>query len=465
MQAKLSVAATVAIGWLLLSLGACTPEDEELTLEAGAQLAFGQDTVQFDTIFTSVGSTTRWLQVYNPQDQAVNISSIALGASESSPFRIRVNGDAGSQFQDVRLRGGDSLLILVEVEIDPQDADLPFIIKDSIVFRTNGTVQAVNLEVWGQDAYFLSGEVVTRNTTFSGGRPYVIRDSLWVLPSATLTLTAGAQLYFDNRAYMQVDGTLIAEGTPDARVRLQHVRSDGDYADALGQWQGVFFGPNSKNNRLNYTIIRNAVIGVGIVSPDNDTVPDITLANTVIEYMASYGILARYTDVDAYNTLIANCAEGSVRGEGRAYYRFRHCTMTNEGSFFIREDNQPLLGFDQNYVGPEGLTQDFSLRISNCIVWGNLDNELLFGEVRPENPVGLSLLNTILNSTDEDEERTEANLYNQEPLFVAPAESNYQLDSLSPAVDAGLNLDIEQDLNGNPRDAQPDVGAYEFIGQ
>ena len=465
MQAKLSVAATVAIGWLLLSLGACTPEDEELTLEAGAQLAFGQDTVQFDTIFTSVGSTTRWLQVYNPQDQAVNISSIALGASESSPFRIRVNGDAGSQFQDVRLRGGDSLLILVEVEIDPQDADLPFIIKDSIVFRTNGTVQAVNLEVWGQDAYFLSGEVVTRNTTFSGGRPYVIRDSLWVLPSATLTLTAGAQLYFDNRAYMQVDGTLIAEGTPDARVRLQHVRSDGDYADALGQWQGVFFGPNSKNNRLNYTIIRNAVIGVGIVSPDNDTVPDITLANTVIEYMASYGILARYTDVDVYNTLIANCAEGSVRGEGRAYYRFRHCTMTNEGSFFIREDNQPLLGFDQNYVGPEGLTQDFSLRISNCIVWGNLDNELLFGEVRPENPVGLSLLNTILNSTDEDEERTEANLYNQEPLFVAPTESNYQLDSLSPAVDAGLNLDIEQDLNGNPRDAQPDVGAYEFIGQ
>ncbi len=459
--------AAFADGWIALILflavaGSCTPEDEVLTRETGVALLFSADTVQFDTVFTTVGSTTRWLQVYNPQNKAVNVGSVSLATPDNSPFQLWLNGEEGTQFQDVRLRGGDSLLLLVEVTVDPQNANLPFIVKDSIEFSTNGSVQYVNLEAWGQDAYFLKSEIVTRDSTFSNERPYVICDSLRVAPEATLTLAAGTQLYFNDGAGLLVNGTLQASGTPEERVVLQHVRGDGAYQDAPGQWQGVYFGPESKNNQLDFTVIRNAVVGATVVSPDNDTVPDLSLNSAVIENMSGFGVLAVAADIDATNTLISNCAAGSVFGLGRAYYRFRHCTLTNEPGSSAREDNEPLLGFDQNYSSSAQLTQDFSLRIINCIVWGGLDNELLFGSFESEGAVGirLQLLNTIIKSTDTD--LADINFYNQPPQFVAPQEANYRPDSLSPAIDAGVPLGVERDLNGNLRDVQPDLGAYEY---
>lgn len=447
---------------LLIGVGSCTPEDEVLTREEGVQLFFDQDTVQFDTVFTTVGSTTQWLQVYNPQSKAVNIDSVTLATPDNSPFRLWVNGEVGTQFQDVRLRGGDSLLLLVEVTVDPQDANLPFIVKDSIRFSTNGNVQYVNLEAWGQDAYFLKSERITQDRAFSGERPYVICDSLRVAPGATLTLAAGAQLFFNDGAGLLVDGTLQAAGTPDARVVLQHVRQDGNYAYALGQWQGVFFGPESKNNRLDFAVIRNASVGATIVSPDNDTVPDLALTNTIIENMSGFGVLTAEADVDISNTLISNCASGSFLGLGRAYCRFLHCTLVNEPGSFSREDNEPLLGFNQNFSSSAQLTQDFSLQIINCVVWGALENELLFAPFKAENPINLQLLRTLIKSTDTDSTLVKTNFYNQPPQFVAPLEANYRIDSLSPAIDAGVPLGIERDLDGKLRDAQPDLGAYEY---
>ena len=440
---------------------ACTPEDEVSTRDEGARLTFSRDTVQFDTVFTTIGSTTQWLQVYNPQRNAVNITSIALGTSAlaTSPYQMIVSGEAGRLFEDVRLRGGDSLLILIKVKIDPQDTNLPFIVKDSIIFRINNNVQGVNLEAWGQNAYFLKSTIITQPTTFSGDRPYVVCDSLLVGPDATLTLAAGAQLYFNDQASLLVDGTLRAEGTPEARVLLQHVRRDGNYENALGQWQGVLFGRESKNNRLDFAIIRNAFVGVGISSPDNDTVPDITLANTIIENMAGYGVYAVNTDLDAYNTVVSNCALGLVRGFGRAYYRFRHCTLVNGYQSISREDTLFSLRINARPV-QEGLTQTFSLQLQNSIVWGNLESELQTIMLSGDRFV---LERTLIKTTDTTRVLAEANLYNQEPQFANPLQYDYRLDSLSPAIDAGAVIGIDQDIDGNNRDARPDVGAYEYL--
>lgn len=456
------VKSLLAFSVVLMGL-ACTPEDEILTNNGEVRLIFNRDTVQFDTVFTTVGSTTQKLQVYNPQRNAVNIASIALSADPqaASPYQMIVNGEAGWQFQDVRLRGGDSLLILVEVKINPQDTNLPFIVKDSIVFRTNGNVQNVNLEAWGQDAYFLKSEIVDRNTTFSGDRPYVVCDSLGVGPEATLTLAAGTRIYFNDRASLLVDGTLRAEGTPEARVLLQHVRNDDDYENALGQWQGILFGRNSKDNRLDFAVVRNADVGVGISSPDNDTIPDITLANTIIENMAGYGVYALYTDVDAYNTIISNCALGLMVGLGSAYYRLRHCTLVNENNRFSREEDQPSLLFVQTLSEQNEPTQKFSLEILNSIVWGDLDSELQTGRFSPGER--FNLRNTLIKTTDTTQVLSKINLYNQEPQFADPLLHNYRLDSLSPAVDAGIAIGVDQDLDGNLRDAKPDVGAYEYL--
>ena len=56
---------------------------------------------------------------------------------------------------------------------------------------------------------------------------------------------------------------------------------------------------------------------------------------------------------------------------------------------------------------------------------------------------------------------------NEDPLLVAVPDT-FELDSLSPAIDAGLPayaIDFPFDLNGNSRldDEAPDLGAYEWI--
>jgi hypothetical protein len=60
-------------------------------------------------------------------------------------------------------------------------------------------------------------------------------------------------------------------------------------------------------------------------------------------------------------------------------------------------------------------------------------------------------------------------LNNENPLFDS-IPVVYELDSLSPAIDAGLPSHavlVPFDLNGNSRldDAAPDLGAYEWIGE
>ena len=50
-----------------------------------------------------------------------------------------------------------------------------------------------------------------------------------------------------------------------------------------------------------------------------------------------------------------------------------------------------------------------------------------------------------------------------DPLFVAPATGDYHLQAGSPAVDAGVDVGLTYDRDGNARPAgtAPDVGPYE----
>src|SRR5690606_20476304 len=104
----------------------------------------------------------------------------------------------------------DSLLVLVEVTIDPADQHTPFLVKDSLVFQTNGNQQDVKLTAWGQDAHFLQAFSINKDTIFTAKRPYVIIDSLFVAASATLEIEAWATLLFDIQAKLIVHGSFKA---------------------------------------------------------------------------------------------------------------------------------------------------------------------------------------------------------------------------------------------------------------
>jgi hypothetical protein len=58
-------------------------------------LLFSEDTVIFDTVFTTIGSVTKQFKVYNPSSDEVTISSIALARGQQSKYRINVDGVPG----------------------------------------------------------------------------------------------------------------------------------------------------------------------------------------------------------------------------------------------------------------------------------------------------------------------------------------------------------------------------------
>ncbi|MDR0803233.1 MAG: hypothetical protein LBE77_11880, partial [Fluviicola sp.] len=123
-------------------------------LFGNGNLGFSTDTLVFDTVFTTIGSTTKYFKIYNPQTKALKISEVQLMGGSNSPFKLNLDGIKGVSFSDLELNSGDSLFCFAEVKLSVNSQNLPVIVEDSIRFRTNGEDQYVKLAVWGQDMYY-----------------------------------------------------------------------------------------------------------------------------------------------------------------------------------------------------------------------------------------------------------------------------------------------------------------------
>ena len=64
-------------------------------------ITFSTDSITFDTIFTTFGSTTRRFTVKNTYNENVLISRIRLAGGEFSNFRLNVNGIEGNELYEV----------------------------------------------------------------------------------------------------------------------------------------------------------------------------------------------------------------------------------------------------------------------------------------------------------------------------------------------------------------------------
>ena len=218
---------------------ACEPQDEIISTDGSITLRFSADTVFFDTVFTTLGSVTKRLSVRNPSSNAVEISKVSLGQGGLSPYSIIINGVESDFWENISVLGGDSILVLAKVQIDPADENLPFIIQDSIIFETNGNVQDVKLVSWGQDARFFRGGLQTLpcDAVWDRQRPYVVYDSLFVPEGCQLTITEGTQVHMNPGAALFVTGSLKVEGSAENLVVFQGVRLEKRYEDVAGQWQ------------------------------------------------------------------------------------------------------------------------------------------------------------------------------------------------------------------------------------
>lgn len=440
---------------------ACEQEEDQFTSDSSVKLRFSADSVVFDTLFTSVGSITKRLWIYNDFDNAIRITSATLRNGGNSNYTVILNGNEGDDIRNIPIYGKDSIQALVTVNINPKDENSPFLVNDYLDFTTNGNQQFVNLVAWGQDANFIKKGILACDQVWSNDRPYVLLDSVFVAEGCKLVIAAGAKVYSNVNAGLIVSGSLEANGTFEERILFTNSRQDEDYRNAPGQWKGILFAETSHNNSINCSDIRNAVTGIWLGTPDDDAEADLVLSNSKIENMSNFGLVAFTSDLYAYNTLINNCGQYVLANLAGGNYRYEHCTFANFSFDFFRED--PAVAFSDNLPisADEILAGDFQLEMVNSIVWGSLKEEMIFSNAGEQN-FQLDLSNNIFKSNEELLSGSN-NILNEDPKFLDPSNYDYSLDTLSIAKDVGISLSIFQDLEGKPRDAKPDIGALERI--
>jgi hypothetical protein len=474
-----------AVVILIFAVFSC--QKDQIDTDPNAKLSFSQDTVFFDTVFTSLGSTTHSFTIHNTGKQKLKISSIRLAGGESSFYRINVDGIAGYEVNDVEIGAEDSLYVFCRVTIDPTDTRNPYVISDSIVFLTNGNVQDVNLVAWGQNVNYILADTyisgypkfkiiahANETTTWTSDRPYVIYGFAVVDSTGHLDIQRGAQIHFHNGSGLWVykGGSISVKGSVDAPVVFQGDRMEDFYKDMPGQWDRIWINEGAVIDEIDYAVIKNGFIGLQLETLQEQMGNQLILSNTKIENMTGYGILTRFYNVTAYNNVVTNCGQYLVAFTWGGIYDVRQCTFANYWSESVRVTPSIVLNNyatdDQDVVYPF----EFEGYFGNNVFDGRNDDELLFmGD--PGAPFNYTLdhclLKTTLNVSDQG--IYPGCLKNQDSLYIDYTTGNYQPDTLSPLIDAGNPevlsgsfFDLSRDIIENTREKNlPDIGAYEFV--
>ncbi len=435
----------------------CKPQDE-IVARNPKPITFSEDAIVFDTVFTALPTVTQYFSVRNPNKNAVVIKSIRLGDA-ASPYSITVSGRPLAVSQNIELRGGDSLLVLVKINIPPRDSIQPFVLYDSLQFEMQDTIPNIKLLAWGQDANFIKQKTLACNQTWTAGKPYILYDSVIVGNGCKLTIEAGTRIYAYNNAALIVDGMLQATGTAEEPILFSSFRQDGPYREASGLWQGLVFRQPNRNSKLMFVQVRNATNAIYVDAPDNDTQPDVVIQNSIIQYARQSGVLAVDSDVQATNLRITHCGEFHFAGLGGGNYRLWHCTLVGE-SYLLQRENPVLLFSDYVNINGADRQNSISCEVKNSVVWGTQSEEVGFAQ-KTGNSLIQNFSNNLLKTAPNALLYNASNILETAPAFADTQRMNFSPKTGSPLVDAGIDLGVLNDLNGKPRDAKPDIGAYE----
>jgi hypothetical protein len=379
---------------LLIDFSSC--KKDKLITDSSAKISLSEESVLFDTVFTTIGTATRQIRVRNKNSQKIKISSINLKGGKSSQFIVNVDGIKGTSFSDLEIAAHDSMYIFIQANINPNNTNSPLIVEDELDFEVNGNTQVLKLEAWGQDAYyhkptkafkFQDGSYFTYSrvsntegvdTVWKKDKPHVIYGYLVVDSAQKLTIQAGVQIYMNYKAGLWVfqNGQIQILGAKGNEVIIQGARREKDFADEPGQWDRIWINEGSDNNRIDYAIIKNGYVGIQTeVFGDTIGKPGkLKLTNTKIQNMSLWGLYCKAYKVYGWNNVITNCQEHCLNILLGGEYNFKHCTFANYWSHPEKPREKPTINLNNYNDG--GVFPD-SVYFGGCIIDGNKkDNEI-----------------------------------------------------------------------------------------
>ena len=465
---------------LMLSvlLAACS-EEADFSSDASLRLEFSCDTIMFDTLFTTIGSPTAMMKVYNRNSSSLRLSSVKLVDGKSG-FRINVDGQFADVVRDIEIRKKDSMYLFVEATLDGNGANAPLVVSDSVQFTLeSGVQQYVTLLAYGRDVDFLRGVTYNADAKITAGH-YIVYDSIVVAPDVTLLIEPGVTLYFHKDAEMIVRGTVKAEGSRNQPVIFRGDRTDYmfsylPYDNIPGQWGGITIDSLSNDNLFAHCDIHSAKYGIKVVEGDS-VAQRLTVESSRIENFDGNALETAMARVDVRNSLLANARGNCVKVVGGSV-RFVHCTIAN---FYVWKQRDVALALHNSIDGrPAPLREAL---FANCIVEGSREDEIMgylsaFGDSIPDCRNYLfvsSLLNTVndgdscfVNNVFDDKEKTPFGA--QQFKLVDHSVFMYDFHLSDSALARGVaareySSAIRYDLDGNERpDSLADAGCFQYI--
>jgi energy-coupling factor transporter ATP-binding protein EcfA2 len=483
---------------ILITVCACRSDFE--TVASKGDLVFSQDTIYLDTVFSTIGSSTFQLKVYNKSNEDISIPTIQLGKGLNSKYRMTVDGMSGNQgklFQNVTILAKDSLYIFIETTINAADANpTDFLYTDQIEFDSGVNLQKVALVTLVKDAIFLfpkrlpngSKETIpvgNKNVEgfylndsqlrFTNQKAYVVYGYAGVPSGKTAIFDAGAKVYFHsnsglivgNNASLQINGSNSSTSQLENEVIFQGDRLQSDYDNVPGQWETVWINEGAINNNINHLTIKNASIGLLI---QNNNGSNTSIKNSQIYNSTHYGILAQNAKITAENLAINNAGKATLACEYGGNYSFTHCTFNNNWN----STNQVAVSLSNYKLGAVPETKALNkANFNNCIIYGAYSNELELSkkttavfEYQFNNCLikfdSKSAAGNPLYQFTTDATRYNGIILNQDPKFQSSVKNKLNINETSPAVAKGnLNFLIPKDILGTIRTLPPDLGAYQ----
>lgn len=488
----------VLTGIISVVLFSCQKDD--FTDSSSAKLRYSTDTVTFDTIFTTIGSVTKRFKVYNDHSQSIRIDDAYINGGSTSNYRINIDGESATSFENIEIQAGDSIYVFVEVTLEPNGGNLPMVVEDAIVFNSNGNSDLIVLESFGQDVHLIKDWALAQTQTWTNDKPYLILKGLIVDTNHVLTIEEGVRVYFHSGATLYVWGSLEVNGTKDNPVIFEGDRFDRGYDRTAGRWGTIYFDPVSTGSSINYAEIRNSSAGIwigreGVV----DKNPQLILSNTCILNSVIAHVLAFGAEIEAYNCVFADSRDYSLALFMGGKYNFYHCTSSIPGAFRVdaglfesyergQEGAALILSNWWAYVvedetgNQEVVVANKALKEANfynSIIWGGKNIEFQLKD-NGETDFNYFLDHCILKQSEDSIDVNNTDYYrniilNKYPGFVNDSATygdyDLRLDTLSVAKDAGspeiVNqntfLELDRDENSRIEDGKPDLGAYERI--
>ena len=471
---------------IVLFLSGC--REYQVSHDPSLRLAFSEDTVCFDTVFTEQGSATMQLMVYNPNANALVIDRVWV--DDGRLFKVNVDGEADlTRLKNLTIYGGDSMLVFVRICPEALNSNSPILVSDKIHFHlASDHSQTVVLEAYGQDATRIGRRGCQRTEiagdyTFTAEKPYIVFDTLHV--GGNLTIDAGARIYMHQGANIYVQGDFHAQGTREAPIlirgdRLDYLFDSVPYLYAGGSWGGIYLQSESpRSYRLSYTDILSGTVGLACTSTCTAPLPTLRLDGCRIHNHNLYGLVLSHVDALVTNTEISNCASYCVYCEG-GEHKFIHSTVASYfGYTNIRIQSATKENAAAVYINnlsktvPQTVTSFY-----NSVVTGYTSNQVVvatpFDQYYPGVFIGNYLKTDTLRMPHAGKNVYYEKTADTTAVFVKDFYKykeyvyyDFRPDSLSPLRGIGDSiaaLPYPLDRNGVSRaGTKPDAGCYQYL--